>query len=648
MGKWSNLEIEHAVDYERLVRKIENVDLNQLINTTEAFLWDLIHNPKVRVEDAVGELRHLESIRTASTEDLVRYGHHLVVLVFRKLAKIIITRHFVELTCFKNDKGRSPIENVVIALRTGDLTLEIRSRGVHGLTIPLDAYNRLHDVVYKTITPELIGDGWRSLLPVSKIMLDLFSMDDYELGTIKAYADSQHDWAIASASSVLIHQRNWYSYGVTRKYDQFFVSAVITSLMYGCGKANSKAGIKMLGPLGPSNAREKCFTWTDDLNVMNAVRSVSSVIVDESGLYDKGFVEFVLTYGSSSRMHRSYSFEDVKRAFGSYNNKSAIHLCAIDDAKARYYRRFTSMKSIGNVMVDSIMFPNRHMSKGECRVSGFPTSLKSRITKSYLKDLESRTKFIHGFLADNCFSTSMMMNGVYDGRPVTAEDVHEMMWHYDCNMESRKYVLPFMVYPPNKGEALLDHGWPMRYVPEANGDYDDVDRFHAFVKTYILHQMVRVPEIIPDDDAKVTPFDVVVMTDVLESINRVNDRLLMYGESKWFKDLTDRCIDVLRGSVVKRQISKDDTLTLADDTSCLYAMMLDGDARDLEEAFKRVDDVLIDALIDYYVGYELGGSTLPVDFFMENLQMDTMDGYESAVRECLDLEPAHGVDPVLV
>ena len=138
------------------------------------------------------------------------------------------------------------------------------------------------------------------------------------------------------------------------------------------------------------------------------------------------------------------------------------------------------------------------------------------------------------------------------------------------------------------------------------------------------------------------------MTDVLEAINRVNDRLLMDGESKWFRGLTDRCLDVLRRSVAERQISKDDTLTLADDTSCLYAMMLDGDARDLEEAFKKVDDVLIDALIDYYVGYELGGSTLPVDFFMENLQMDTMDGYESAVRECLDLEPAHRVDPVLV
>ena len=651
MGKWSNLEIKHAVDYERLVRKIENVDLNQLINTTETLLWELIDNPKVRVENAVGELQHLESIRTASTGDLVRYDHHLVVLAFRKLAKIIITRHFVELSCFKNDKGRFPIENVVIALRDGDLTLEIRSSGVHGLTIPLDAYNRLHDAVYKTITPELMGSGWRSLLPVSKIMLDLFSMDNYELDTIRAYADSQHDWAISSASGVLSSQRNWYSYGVTRKYDQFFVSAVTTSLMYGCGKVDSEAGIKMLGPLGPSNARGKGFTWTDDLNVMNTVRSVSSVIVDESGLYDKGFVEFVLTYNLSSRMRRSYPFEDVKRSFGGYNNKSAIHFCAIDDAKARYYRRFTSMKSIGNVMVDSIGFPNLYTSKGECRVSGFPTPLKSKITKDYLKDLESRTRFIHGFLVDNCLPTSMMMNGVYDGRPVTAEDVHEMMWHYDYNMESRHYVLPFMVYPPNKGEALLDYRWPVKYMPEANGDYDDVDRFHAFVKMYVLHQMVRVPEIIPDDDAKVTPFDVVVMTDVLEAINRVNDRLLMDGESKWFRGLTDRCLDVLRRSVAERQISKDDTLdtlTLADDTSCLYAMMLDGDARDLEEAFKRVDDVLIDALIDYYVGYELGGSPLPVDFFMENLQMDTMDGYESAVRECLDLEPAHRVDPVLV
>lgn len=644
MGKWSwsNSEIKQSVDYDRLVRKIENMDLNQLIDTTESFLQELIDNPKVNVRNAEGELQHLESIRTAPQANLTKYDHHLVMLAFRKLAKIIITQHFVELTCFKNDKGKFPVESVDVALRTGNLTLEVHSSGVHEVVMFLDAYDELYDVVYKTISPELTGPSWRCLLPVTKIMLDLFSMEDYKLDTIKAYSESQHDWALASTSRTLIDRHEWWSYGVTRKYHQFFVSAITTSLMYGCSKTHSEVECKMIGPLGPSNAREKSLTWADNLNVMNTATSVSSVIVDDSDLYDKGFIEFALTYDFSNKVHRSYSFDDIKRSFGEHGNKRGIFPLAIDDAKVRYHREFTPMKSIGNVMIDSIMFPNRCMSKGECRVSRFPRDLKSKITKDYLKDLESRTKFIHNFLADNCFSTSMMMNGVNEGRPVAVEDVHEMIWHYYYNMKSRQYVLPFMIYPPNKGAALLDHGYPMKYVPEAGKNHDDVDRFRAFVKTYILHQMVRIPNLIPDD-VRVTPLDVVVITDVLEAINRVNDRLLMNGESKWFRRFTNRCLDVLQESVVKQQISVeisrlyDDTLTLADDVRCLYAKMLDGDAVNLEEAFQRIDDVLIDALINYYVGYELGGSSLPTDFFMESLQMDTMDGYESAVQNCLGL-----------
>lgn len=179
------------------------------------------------------------------------------------------------------------------------------------------------------------------------------------------------------------------------------------------------------------------------------------------------------------------------------------------------------------------------------------------------------------------------------------------------------------------------------------GGYDEVDRFRAFVKTYILHQMVRTPEIMTDHDVTVSPLDVLVITDVVEAINRVNDRLLMDSGSGWFRRLTDRCLEVLRESAGERSISEE-FVVLVDDTSHIYAEMLDGDARDLEETLQRIDDVLVDSLIDYYVGCELGESTLPADFFMENLQMDTLDGYESAVQDCLDLEPAHKVETVLV
>ncbi len=150
-----------------------------------------------------------------------------------------------------------------------------------------------------------------------------------------------------------------------------------------------------------------------------------------------------------------------------------------------------------------------------------------------------------------------------------------------------------------------------------------------------------------DHDVTVSPLDVIVITDVVEAINRVNDRLLMDSGSDWFRRLTDRCLEVLRESTGERSTSFEEFAVLADDTSHIYAEMLDGNARDLEETLQRIDDVLVDSLIDYYVGCELGESTLPADFFMENLQMDTLDGYESAVQDCLDLEPARELEDVL-
>ena len=644
MAKWSKSEVENVVDYRRLVRKMGDVDLQQLIDTTKTLLQELIDNPKVNVQNAEGELQHLESIRTAPVENLSKYDYHLVVLAFRKLAKIIIIQHFAELTHFKNGKGKFPVENLIVSPRLGKLLLNVRSSGVHEMSLFLDAEDGLRDVIYKTLTPESTGAGWRHLLPVTKIMLDLFSMEDYGLDSIRAYSKSQHDWALACTSRMLIGRKGWYAYGVSRKYDQFFVSAVTTSLMYGCGAADTEAGIKMIGPLGPSYARGE-ESWTDNLNLIQSVSSVSGVVIDDSDLYDKGFVEFVLSYESRSSVCRYYPFHTIKK-YHHYVDRRSPLICTIDDAKANYHREFTPMKATGHVMVDSIIFPYRHMSKGECRAGGFPDDLKSKITRDYLRELESRTKFIHNFLASNCFATGIMKTGVEDGKPVTVEDVHEMVKHYD--LESRQYVLPFMICPPNNGKALLDHGYPMRYVPaDAEGGYDEVDRFRAFVKTYILHQMVRTPEIMTDHDVTVSPLDVLVITDVVEAINRVNDRLLMDSGSDWFRRLTDRCLEVLRESTGERSTSFEEFAVLADDTSHIYAEMLDGNARDLEETLQRIDDVLVDSLIDYYVGCELGESTLPADFFMENLQMETLDGYESAVQDCLDLEPARELEDVL-
>lgn len=73
----------------------------------------------------------------------------------------------------------------------------------------------------------------------------------------------------------------------------------------------------------------------------------------------------------------------------------------------------------------------------------------------------------------------------------------------------------------------------------------------------------------------------------------------------------------------------------ANDITPLYSKMLDGEAKDLEETFQHIDEVMIDSLFDYFIDYELGNSDMPDDFIMESLQMDAMNGYEDAISSHL-------------
>ena len=96
---WSELEREQVVDYDKLVRKLECADYPRLIDTIESMLQELINNPKVNVPMADKELELLESYRRKSLDDFKKRDHHLTVLVFRKLAQIIIAKHSQQQLC---------------------------------------------------------------------------------------------------------------------------------------------------------------------------------------------------------------------------------------------------------------------------------------------------------------------------------------------------------------------------------------------------------------------------------------------------------------------------------------------------------------------------------------------------------------------
>ena len=121
MNRWSELEREQVVDYDKLVRKLESADYPRLIDTIESMLQELISNPKVNVLMADKELELLESYRRKSLDDFKKRDHHLTVLVFRKLAQIIIARHWAELTYVRNGKDKTPVENIEVSLRSNSV-----------------------------------------------------------------------------------------------------------------------------------------------------------------------------------------------------------------------------------------------------------------------------------------------------------------------------------------------------------------------------------------------------------------------------------------------------------------------------------------------------------------------------------------------
>lgn len=647
MNRWSELEREQVVDYDKLVRKLECADYPRLIDTIESMLQELISNPKVNVLMADKELELLESYRRKSLDDFKKRDHHLTVLVFRKLAQIIIAKHWAELTYVRNGKDKTPVENIEISLRSNIISSQVRSRGIHNVCVFLDSYDELRDVVYETILPSSMGAEWRHQIPVVKIMLDLFALDDYSLDSVEAYSESQHDWALSSTCRILAIR--WEANDkIKRVYNRLFVDSVTALLVWGCGEATeNETKVRMMGPLGLDSRDDDNDNddqkWADNLYLIHATASTSTVIRNDSGLYNKEIVEFVLTYELPSGRNRTYSFEDIKKHYmterdwqwdyksnyrGYYIRNS--NCFPIEHSRGSYHRVFTPMKSISDIHPE--IDAGSSNPEKECRTAKLPQTLKSRITKDYLRDLEARTKFIHNFIADGCFMANILKSGVHDGRPVSSDDVHEMLLNYGLMF---KHHLPLMIYPLDNEVRPLNYEHLMEYIPLGGSYYDDVDRNRAFIKAYFVHQMIDIPDAISNDDVEVTPLDNIVMTDVIEAYQRISGRLIIESKSEWFRKFADRCISLIEESTVSHPVSRWNSEERANNITPLYSKMLDGEAKDLEKTFEHIDEVMIDSLFDYFIDYELDNSDMPDDFIIEGLQMDTMNGYEDAISSHL-------------
>ena len=171
----------------------------------------------------------------------------------------------------------------------------------------------------------------------------------------------------------------------------------------------------------------------------------------------------------------------------------------------------------------------------------------------------------------------------------------------------------------------------------------DVVEGRVLTKLYGVHQLIHVPEVVVDPEAEISPLESIVMSDVISACDRafVDDVVVMDRDSNCYKALVRRCMEVYDSSPDLKLDPKglDDMVALEkiDDLSWLYGKMASGEgvAGGLEGLFQRMDDAIIDAVIDYYleVTSEEGSSSsfMPWSFMVENLRMNVTSRYEDLI-----------------
>ncbi len=167
------------------------------------------------------------------------------------------------------------------------------------------------------------------------------------------------------------------------------------------------------------------------------------------------------------------------------------------------------------------------------------------------------------------------------------------------------------------------------------------------MKLYLLHKIVRLNECLPeaDKDFEVTPFEKLVMDDVLHSMDAAHLKGLICvdEDSEWYKDFTDECVSVcedpelakelhdlelpenMRKEYFEGRVNRLEAVKLGS----LHQRMAGGDLKDLEERFERLDEAMIDILIDHFLSCRMGRTDgMPEEFVLEDLRMDALKDLE--------------------
>lgn len=625
---WTTYDINHAIDLNRLRSKLDGINQHVLVSTMEAFYREVMADPHVEevgsadMDELVGDLKSM-----ARSPQWGSCDHYFTLKTLDVMALTIVVRHFVELTRVESPKNhKTLVDHIKVNPVLGKITVMARSRGLYPIPIALhqcSALQSLQDFTEGMIPSNPWGAFFKysQRIALGKMILELMTLDDYDLDTIRGYAESQHDWVLSSIMTIS-SQNHGYSNREPAKYHCNYITAVMSSLLHGCEAQDGKIAVPAMehDPETGSHASR-------DVVFIEAIKS--SRLLRNSDCYDS---EILMSFfGRSSQ-------NGVKLIATKTDSANTIN-----DPRRKAYRDLIPYKD------NDLSFNIRYHSWDiipSCQAAVIP-ELKGKITKESLFELERRTRFLRSYLFYSLFgeSSTKLLRSVVgdDGRTISGESMADLaVTGVGLNSTFGHSLIPIMIRPEEKAIGSI----AIEFVPGTTYD-DETSRFLAFSKCYAIHQVMHYGETTMNQGVwmELDPMDWFLIGDVINSAKRAyRDGLLwMDPSSDLYGELSSRCLEackdvevmnaalpsdyfqkmIIRKNMVRRVVKR------------LYrSMEFKGAYGDLDGVMEELDSVLIKAIIDHYVDYEVHGddNEMPKSFMRESLVMDTESEYEDVLE----------------
>lgn len=494
--KWSIDEINNAISRDGLTQKINEINYNELVTTTEAMLHEVVDDPAVEVRNISDVFRFLNECREYEKSDFLYNGFNvdnhvtlnangfesgpydcqILVYVLKSLTTSIILSHLSELPRIQGNLRQDdhPIDKVVM-----ELPMSSQDPDISGIELHVDG----HWAKTSTSSPQIITveDLIDSLVPeydskrevsnkipglrtdnllYGKMILELLTLNDYSLESVRDYAVTQHDWVMSflfmlyGYDNMLIFNP---SSGSTEVWKSDLVRGFMTTFLYGCDLPSALDGpphelTSILGDSDVISGRSTLHSRTYQFGLS----LLKSCALRSSELYDRDFIEYAM-FGDSmpfreSVVSRTYSYKDMKRASRSddSNGGTAVsfprnsgpwgrgaHMMVsnhnwlypelldlpVDGATPCYHREMHGIAYNGSLGAD-IRKELSSIKKGVIGAAGFhvtpddveygilnkaPSEIRRKITKDHIMELENRTRFIHRYLLSSNFSDGAMV-----------------------------------------------------------------------------------------------------------------------------------------------------------------------------------------------------------------------------------------------